>query len=161
MSLILVLLMALLVVVTLQATTRGNQQTGGFLVARTLVSSKLSQLQALGYGALNGPTLGQSNAKVVDGNPTTPSEIENAQGKASATFEFTKTNQLTTLFPGSSSEDAPRGWLYLSPYLPSKTTEAGVEIYSLVRATAVVQWRDSHGLLHSFSETTLVPRSSL
>lgn len=161
MGLILVLLMALLVVVTLQATTRGNQQTGGFLVARTLVSSKLSQLQSLGYGALNGPTLGQSNAKVVDGDPTTPSETENAHGKASATFEFTKTNQLTALFPGSQSEDAPRGWLYLSPYLPSKTTEAGVEIYSLIRATAVVQWRDSHGLLHSFSETTLVPRSSL
>jgi prepilin-type N-terminal cleavage/methylation domain-containing protein len=159
--LILVLLMAMLVVVTLQAALRSNQQTGGFLVARTLVSSKLSQLQAVGYGSLNGPALGQAGAKIVDGSPVSPTVAANASGTASATFEFTQTNQLATYFPGSATSDAPHGWLYIAPYTPSKRVENGMDTYLLIRATAQVQWRDSHGLLHSFSETTLIPRNAL
>lgn len=160
-SLVLVLLMALMIVITLRATTRGNQQTGGFLVARTLVSSKLSQLQALGYTSINGPTLGQNGAKIVDGSPEAPTALANERGASSATFEFTQTNQLAQLFPGSVRDDAPRGLIYVAPYMPSKVTESGVDIYYLIRATVQVQWRDSNGLLHSFSETTLIPRNVL
>ncbi len=160
-SLVLVLLMALMVVVTLKTSLRVNQQTGGFLISRTLVSSKLSQLQALGYASLNGPALGQGGAKIVDGFPSSPTVTANANGAASATFEFTQTNQLAQSFPGSTASDAPRGFLYIAPYTPAKQVENGVSIYPLIRATAQVQWRDSHGLLHFFSETTLIPRNAL
>lgn len=159
-SLLLVALMTVLVVATLWATQRSNAQASSFLVARGLVTSKLSQLQAAGYSALNGPALGQGGARIVDGNPTSPTEAENASGAASATFEFTATNQLTQYFPASSQSDAPKGWIYISPYTPSKITLTSGDTYALIRATVQVQWRDTRGLLRSFSETTLIPRTA-
>jgi type II secretory pathway pseudopilin PulG len=160
-SLVLVVAMGVMLAITLRASARSNHQSGGFLVARTLVSSKLSQLQVAGYAALNGPGLGQSGARIVDGTPDSPTALENAQGAASATFEFTQTNKLGQYFPGESSPLPPRGLLYLAPYAPSKITTPAGDSYLLVRATALVEWHDSNGVFHTFSQTTLVPRGGL
>lgn len=152
--------MAVLVVTTLWATLRSNSQASSFVVARSLVTSKLSQLQAAGYPNINGPGLGQNGAKIVDGSPTSPSELDNSNGAASATFEFTSTNQLAQYFPKSSQSDAPKGLLYIAPYTPSKVTLVSGDAYPLIRATVQVQWRDSRGMFHSFSESTLIPRTA-
>ena len=157
---VLLVAMGIMVAITLSASARSNHQAGGFLVARTLVANKLSQVQAAGYTALNGPDLGQSGAGIVDGTPKTPTRLENAQGAASATFEFTQSNQLSQYFSGTSTS-APRGSIYMAPYLPSKRTVGGNDTYPLVRVTAEVRWKDSTGLAHSHSETTLIPRSPL
>ena len=159
-SMVLLVAMGIMVAITLSASARSNHQAGGFLVARTLVANKLSQVQAAGYTALNGPDLGQSGAGIVDGTPKTPTRFENAQGAVSAIFEFTHSNQLSQYFPGTSAS-APCGSIYMAPYLPSKRTVGGNDTYPLVRVTAEVRWKDSAGLAHSYSETTLIPRSPL
>ena len=156
----LMVLMAVLVVASLQATMRSNAQAGGFLIARTLVASKISQLHAGGYASLNGPALGQNGARIIDGTPSTPSAADNVNGGASAAFEFTQTNQLTQYFPASARSDAPKGWVYLAPYTPSKVTSSTGDTYPLVRVTVQVQWRDTNGMFHCFSETTLIPRTA-
>lgn len=150
-----------MVAITLGTSARSNQQSGGFLVARTLVASKLSQLQAAGYSALNGPGLGQAGAKIVDGNPTSPTEQENAVGAASATFAFTQTNQLAQFFPAENGTSDARGRIFIAPYPPSKVTTPSGDTYPLIQATVEVQWRDSSGLPHTYSETTLIPRNRL
>jgi type II secretory pathway pseudopilin PulG len=160
-SLVLLVVLGFMVAIVLGTSARSNHQSGGFLVARTLVSSKLSQLQAAGYTALNGPGLGQSGAGIVDGTPTTPTPQDNAQGAISASFTFTQTNQITQYFPTAGGGAAPQGRIFIAPYLPAKRTTAGVDSYPLVRATVEVQWSDSNGLPHTYSETTLIPQGAL
>ena len=157
---ILLVAMGIMVAITLSATARSNHQAGGFLVARSLVASKISQLQTAGYTALNGPGLGQKGACIVDGTPTSPTVIENAQGAARATFEFTQTNMLSQLFPAT-TKAPPQGKIYLAPYTASKQTIGGKDSYPLVRASIQVQWQDTNGLSHTYSQTTLIPRNAL
>lgn len=160
-SLILLLALGVMVAVTLGTSARSNQQAGGFLMARTLVASKLSQLQSVGYENLNGPALGQGGARIVDGSPTSPTALENVNGAASGTFSFTETNQLATYFPNNNGSTDARGRIFLAPYAPARQTTASGDRYPLIRATIEVQWRDSNGVAHTYSETTLIPRNRL
>jgi type II secretory pathway pseudopilin PulG len=165
-SLVVLMFMVLLVAAVIPASLRNTRYSADFSQAASLVQHKINQLQDAGYNNISGPRLGGNGLSIVDGNPGSPAS--NTLGDQSATFEFTDRDRLWQYFNGGMDEtgnkittgNIPRGYLYISPYTPSASTNAaGTSEYGLIRATITIQWWTSKGNMQSFSGTTLIPKA--
>jgi type II secretory pathway pseudopilin PulG len=162
-ALFLLLLMALLLAATLPVSARSTRMSADYIAAQALVNKKIVQLQNIGYGKINGPSLGQNGEAIVDGTPTDPTATKNADGSQSFSFPFTATDALgdTIGVNATTGVNVSVGTVAFEPYAPSAVTVSGVTTYSLIRATVSVRWADSRGQLRIASGSTLIPKANL
>lgn len=134
--------------------------------AQGLVLKKIAQLQEAGYSNMDAPTLGQSGMDIVDGTPSTPAT--NANGDQTGSFEFTTTDNLWRFFPGgqnangtqnTTSAQRPRGYIFIEPFTPSAVSGSSPVVYTVIRATVVVQWWNTRGRMQSYASSTLLSQT--
>ena len=162
-SLFLLLLMALLLAATLPVSARSTRMSADYIAAQALVNEKITELQNLGYGEINGPSLGQNGEGIVDGTPAEPTAAQNADGSKVFSLPFTDCEAINDAIGvrATTGTNAPSGTIAFAPYIPSGVTTNGATTYSLIRATVYIRWRDSRGQARQASGTTLIPKANL
>jgi type II secretory pathway pseudopilin PulG len=158
-ALIILAAMAVMFGVIMPVAGRNTRYAADYAQASSLVMHKINQIQEAGFDNMDAP--GFTAAGITD---TISLPTNNDTGAQQFTAEFTTIDNLAQFFNDkagapANSTDKPHGYIYIAPYSASLLAVPGT--YSLIRATVMVQWKNSRGQVQSFSATTLVPKTTI
>jgi competence protein ComGC len=161
---------------TLPTVAKMSTQSNIYTVVASIAQSKVTQLQESGYTKMNGVDLGEGGAKVIDADPSNPLPT-NANGKGTATFNFTQRDNLWKYLPGGmdanknpvlTGASAPYGTIKLEPvldtyYIEDDTVTTGgtvATVSGMIKATVTISWKSANLPRVNYTVVTYIPRAT-